>query len=452
MHHKATAFLEEHNMLERGSRVIVGFSGGADSVALLHFLLSLGEEWQLQIVVCHVNHQLRGEESLRDESFCRFFCEERGLELHVFREDVSAGAKAVGKSVEEYGREVRYRCFEQLLHSEKDRIATAHHANDLAETILFHLARGTGLKGLAGIPARRGNIIRPLLTCSRQEIEAYCREHSLSYVTDSSNLSDQYSRNHIRHQVIPPLEEINPAFLESILRLSKQAALEEDYLEAEACRSMEESKIGETLWNRAAFSKLHPALQKRIAAKWLDLVQAERSEKKITDLLSIIKEGGTLELRKGHYLKAEGEKIHLFQQEEVGSYFQFPFQLGETELFPGKKLLITEISPDKFEFFANNGAEYLKNALDYDKMVGVPMLRQRLPGDKIRLRGREYTSTFKNLLNHRGLSLAERSRLAVLADEKGPLWLEGFGVRWDAVPDENSRCALLLRVEEEQKR
>ncbi len=447
MRRKVLDCIQQQQMLQRGSRVIVGFSGGADSVALLHLLLEMREEWQLHIVACHVNHQLRGKEALRDEAFCVSFCEERGVELHIFRENVAEGAKVAGKSVEEYGREVRYRCFEQLLHRQEDRIATAHHANDLAETVLFHVTRGTGLKGLVGIPPMRGQIIRPLLFCSRKEIEIYCRENGLSYVTDSSNLLDEYSRNRIRHQVLPQLEKINPAILESILRLSKQAALEEDYLEGETLRTIEDLKIGE-FWNRSAFQKLHPALQKRVAAKWLELVQVPRSEKKISDVLLIVQTGGTLELQKGKYLKAEGDQISCYEKEELQPFFSKILTVGEMELFPGKKLLISEISGSNFEFFANNGAEYLKNALDYDKMVGVPILRQRLPGDQIRLPGHRGATTFKKLLNQKGLTLGERSRLAVLCDDRGPVWLEGFGVREDAQPDENSSRILLFQVQE----
>ncbi len=451
MRRKALSFMEDHEMLERGSRVIVGFSGGADSVALLHLLWELREDWELDIAACHVNHQLRGEEAKRDEAFCRSFCQERGLELHVFSEDVAAGAAATGKSIEEYGREVRYRSFSQLMRSHKDKIATAHHENDLAETVLFHIARGTGLKGLVGIPAVRGNIIRPLLSCSRKEIEVYCQENKLSYVTDSSNLSLEYSRNRIRHQILPQLQELNPALLDSVLRLSKQAAIEDDFMEQATKAALSSIKEGEKLWNRKAFMELHPAIQKRTANKWLELIKAERSEKKINDVCSVIKDGGTLELSKGQYLKAEGEHILLFEEEILQEAFLKPLELGEVELFPGKKVLVKELDKSNFELFANNGAEYLKNALDYDKIVGVAVFRQRLPGDKIQLAGHKTEASFKKLLNKRGLSLSERSRLAVLADEKGPLWLEGFGLRADMLPDENSRRILLLQVMEEQK-
>ena len=173
MRRSALETIKEYDMLPQGSRVIVGFSGGADSVALLSFLYELQQELDLKLLACHINHQLRGDEAQRDEEFCRKFCAERGIELHVFRKDIASAAKQAGKSIEEYAREVRYERFQQLCSSEKDRVATAHNANDLAETILFHVARGTGIKGLIGIPAVRGNIIRPLLFCSREQIEAY---------------------------------------------------------------------------------------------------------------------------------------------------------------------------------------------------------------------------------------------------------------------------------------
>ena len=207
MRHNALDTMEQYGMLRKGDRVVVGFSGGADSAALLSFLLELRQEWQLNLVACHINHQLRGEEALRDEELCRNFCEERGIELHIFRENIAEGAKQAGMSVEEFARERRYARFRELLLSDSDKIATAHHGNDMAETLLFRLARGTGLKGLTGIPPVRGNIIRPLLFCTREEIESYCREQGIPYINDSSNETDAFLRNRLRHHVMPFLKK-----------------------------------------------------------------------------------------------------------------------------------------------------------------------------------------------------------------------------------------------------
>lgn len=449
MRRSALETIKEYDMLPRGSRVIVGFSGGADSVALLSFLYELQQELDLKLLACHINHQLRGDEAQRDEEFCRRFCAERGIELHVFREDIASAAKQAGKSIEEYAREVRYERFQQLRFSEKDRIATAHNANDLAETILFHVARGTGIKGLIGIPAVRGNIIRPLLFCSREQIEAYCKEKALPFVTDSSNLSDEFSRNRLRHHVVPQLELVNPSFVKSTARLSKQAALEEDYLQKRLKQELTQMQLSENTWKRSAFQALHPAMQQRAAAYWLERSFAEISSKKISDVRKLIDIGGTLELSKRQYLEAMGETITLKSAPKLQGFFSVPLKMGENRVFDGKSLLFSSINPGKYKFFANNEKDGLKNAFDYDKIIGVPMIRQRLPGDSIQLHGWSSPRSFKKLLNQKKISLEERSRLAVISDEKGPLWLEGFGVRQDVMPDEYSEHIVTICVLEE---
>ena len=366
MRRSALETIKEYDMLPQGSRVIVGFSGGADSVALLSFLYELQQELDLKLLACHINHQLRGDEAQRDEEFCRKFCAERGIELHVFREDIASAAKQAGKSIEEYAREVRYERFQQLCSSEKDRIATAHNANDLAETILFHVARGTGIKGLIGIPAVRGNIIRPLLFCSREQIEAYCNEKALPFVTDSSNLSDEFSRNRLRHHVVPQLELVNPSFVKSAARLSKQATLEEDYLQKRLEQELAQMQLSENTWKRSAFQVLHPAMQQRAAAYWLERSFAEISAKKISDVRKLIDIGGTLELSKGHYLEAMGETITLKSAPKLQGFFSVPLKMGENRIFDGKILLFSSINPGKYKFFANNEKDGLKNAFDFD--------------------------------------------------------------------------------------
>lgn len=210
MRNKALQAVEQYQMLPQGSRVTVALSGGADSVALLHFLCSLQKERMLGLQACHINHLLRAEESERDEAFVRKLCEDWRVPLKVYRENVAAGAKNAGESVELFGRRVRYQRLFQA--ADGGLVATAHTLSDRAETTFINLLRGTGLKGLCSIPPVQGKVIRPLIFCTREQIESYCQENEIRYVTDSTNFSADYTRNRVRQTVIPALQAIQPSF------------------------------------------------------------------------------------------------------------------------------------------------------------------------------------------------------------------------------------------------
>ena len=247
--------IRRYDMLRQGERVLVALSGGADSVSLLLVLQALGYE----VRAFHLNHCLRGAESDRDEAFCRALCAERGVPLHVGRCDIAALSQ--GKAVEETARRERYRLLERA--AERDKVATAHTADDNLETVLFHLVRGSGAKGVSGIPPVRGAVIRPLLFAERREIEAFLRENGQDYVTDSSNLSDDYTRNRLRHSVLPVLREINPAAAQSALRLGEQLRQDEACLGGQAERCLQTALRADGAYLTAPFLACHPAVQGR---------------------------------------------------------------------------------------------------------------------------------------------------------------------------------------------
>ena len=220
---------------------VVGFSGGADSMALAHWLL--GKLPRERLVLAHVNHQLRGEEAERDQAAAQAFAQKLGVRFALLREDVGALAREKGLGLEECGRQVRYAFFHSLAKGENDRVLTAHNAQDNAETVLLHLARGTGLSGLCGIPPRRGKVLRPFLSVRREEIEAYCREMHLPFVTDSTNLTGDFSRNLLRRQVLPVLEGLNPRFVESVLRAAELLSRDRDCLEELSRQLLERARL-----------------------------------------------------------------------------------------------------------------------------------------------------------------------------------------------------------------
>ena len=236
------SFASRYDMLPEGSRVLCAVSGGADSVALLHWLT---KQPGLTLLCAHYNHRLRGEESARDEDFVRGLCRRWNIPCFVGGGDVAAYAKERGLGLEDAARRLRYAFLEQTAAEENcERIATAHHADDNAETVLLNLTRGAGLKGLGGIPPVRGNIVRPLLQTTREEILAYLAQQDIPFVTDSSNASDAFARNRIRHHVLPVLRQQNPDLVRGISRTVELLRADEAYLAGEAERFIEEYADG----------------------------------------------------------------------------------------------------------------------------------------------------------------------------------------------------------------
>lgn len=229
MKNKIFKAIKDFNMLESANSVIIGVSGGMDSVSLLHFFLNNFKN--IKITAVHINHNLRGEESVRDESFVRKLCNDFRIECIVGSFDVLKISKVQKKGIEETAREIRYDFFRKISKKNNSKIATAHTLSDNIETVFLNLTRGCGLSGLAGIPPVRNNIIRPLIYVTRAEIENYIKDNNLSYVSDSSNFSDLYSRNKIRHNIIPEFFEINSNFEQNVGRFIFQVQKENEYLD-----------------------------------------------------------------------------------------------------------------------------------------------------------------------------------------------------------------------------
>ena len=238
---KVEVFIREHGMLESDDVVIAGVSGGADSVCLLFVLWGLKEKLGFKLRVCHVNHGLRGAEADADEAYVKSLCEKLSVPCRFFHEDVESFAKKWKQSPEEAGRTVRKNAFEAMCREDGGtKIATAHHQGDNAETVLWNMARGTGLKGLRGIRPVEGRCIRPLLALTREETERFLQEKGVRWCEDATNAQDGYTRNRIRHNILPVLaEQVNPQVARHLEELSRQAGEVWDYLERGTDRAWE---------------------------------------------------------------------------------------------------------------------------------------------------------------------------------------------------------------------
>ena len=252
MLNKVLSFIREYSLIAPGQPVICAVSGGADSMALLWCMYMLREKLGIILSCAHFNHRLRGEESERDAAFVRQFCADYGIPFYYGSAEVKAGEKGL----EAAAREARYAFLCQL----PGIVATAHTADDNAETVLMHLLRGTGLKGLGGIAPKNGNVIRPMLSVTREDVLAFLAEYSISFVEDSSNLSDDFLRNRLRHHVLPVLKEENPKFAPNASRMALRLRQEEAYMQTQTPQTAEVSVL----------RSLHPAIRARGISNFLE--------------------------------------------------------------------------------------------------------------------------------------------------------------------------------------
>ncbi len=400
--------------------VLVAFSGGADSHAMLKIICEYSKMHGTPVFAAHLNHMIRGEEADRDEQFCRGVCECLGVHLFVRRTDVPAMAKQSGESIETAARRARYEFFDGLMAKNNiPLLATAHNANDNLETVLFNITRGCALGGVCGIPETRkcqnGLVVRPILGMSRAQILDYCTQASLDYVTDSTNTDTDYTRNKIRATVIPSLLEINPAAVENASRMSKM--LREDALCLESlsdwfCEEMNEDASFEleklagspdAVTSRAVIS-LYSSLTGGKALEYVHL-------KAIRDLCHAAIPHSSVDLPHGICATIENKALHLCKKSEIPK----PCKDFCIELCEGKNF-ISEINAEIIMRNSQSAKNIYKTSipmyLDFDTINSTLTARNRQPSDKIKIRG--VNKSVKKLLCDMHIPLDVRYRLPVI--------------------------------------
>lgn len=291
---KVRSAVSDYTMIQSGSVVVAALSGGADSVSLLRALKSLEEELGITVCACHLNHGLRGCESDNDERFCVRLCETLSVPLEIRRVSIGDMLRP-HESTEQAARRVRYEFFADTLEKFGSKtLATAHTASDNAETVLFNLTRGTGVSGLCGIPPIRAlsaeseyQVLRPLIYCTRGDVEDYLAHLSQDYVTDKTNLSDEYSRNRIRLNVIPELEKINPSLQAVISRMTGILREDDEFLESLGDKALSDAREGRG-WNALALSKLPKPIKARAVRKILEQGGIEPSALRINSVIDLL--------------------------------------------------------------------------------------------------------------------------------------------------------------------
>lgn len=422
-------FCLEQKLIPPGSTVVCAVSGGADSMALLRCLLDLQEALGCQIAAAHFNHQLRGTESDADEIFVQAYCRSHRIPLFSGRGDVASYAKTNHCSIEDAARTLRYDFFSTL----SGLIATAHTADDNAETVLMNLLRGSGLKGLCGIPAVRTPIIRPILCVTREDVLAYLRETDTPWREDSSNREDTYRRNRIRHHVIPLLKEENPALSQTILAESLRLRAEEHHLATETQQALRAVQRTDG-YDCAAICVLSEALQRRVLLQILQISgtgDAHHVETLRQLVLSDAPVGQTILPQNRTAKKSYGLlRILAEPQPTLGIY---PLPIPGSVTLPETGMTIRTMLLKNSEDFSGNPDTILINYAMIKQTISV---RPRQTGDVIALPGG--SRSLKRLLIDRKIPSEERNRIPVLSMGEQIVAVCGIGADRHFLPEATS--------------
>ncbi len=427
--------------------VIIGFSGGADSSCLLHLMIDWCRENGVKLSAAHINHMIRGEEADSDEAFCKRICDSLGVPFYSLRADVPALANESGRGIEETARDVRYRFFDELsleLTGKADgaAIVTAHNAGDNLETVIFNMLRGTGIHGLCGIdPVRDGRYLRPLIADSGESIRRWCEENGVEYVTDSTNIDTEYTRNHIRHNIVGEIKKICPDPTRAISRMTELLRQDEDYLDSAADAYM---KDGDTSVSRDELRSMHPAISSRVLRHLYSNVKRDSSTlgevhiRALSELACSVAAHARLSLPGNITAVIERETVSMTADAGTdeaksmprGAVFTYP---KDGAIFENSlcKLTFSPIEHIRHESNREKDENIYKlsilTTLRFDKIKGVLTVRYREAGDTYRYGG--MTRRVKKLLSDKKMALNERELIPVLCDGEGIVWIPGFPPR-----------------------
>lgn len=435
---KISGFLNEQHLIQQNDKIVVGVSGGADSICLLSVLLELKQQYHLSLYVVHIEHGVRGEESRQDAAFVKAVAAKHDLFYREFPYDIVTLSKKLGISVEEAGRKVRYEAFEQVREELRaNKIAVAHNFDDNAETMLLNLIRGTGLSGLTGIAPCKGLVIRPLLCVSRREIESYLEERRISYRTDSTNYSTDYTRNKIRLQLLPYIEQnINESVKEHLNQTAAIVKEANDYIEQQGriayneCVTRQDSRL--TVFCKAFFL-YPPVIQKqviRICIGEFATGLKDITARHIHSVLALSKKqvGKQVELPM-QIVVAKGYETMTFSKKE-----ESPNRKREEEIviippvnctFQGMQF---SFSVEPYQELEDIPEKTYTKWFDYDKIKDTLRLRNRKSGDDIEVNASGGKKKIKDYFIDEKIPKERRDGILLLADENHIIWIIGYRI------------------------
>lgn len=429
---KVLSTINKYDLIQPEDKIVVGISGGPDSVCLLHVLSKLKEELNIELYAAHLNHQIRGIEAQKDALYVSDICEKMGITYFLKSIDVPKYCKDNGMSIEEGARKLRYEMFNEIKEKTKsNKIAIGHNLNDQAETVLMRIMRGTGLQGLRGIEyAREDGIIRPLLDVERKDIEEYCKIHNLNPRIDESNLENIYTRNKIRLELIPYMKDnFNTNLIESIVRMSSNLRTDSDYIELEAESKFKElSRIdSDTVEVKVnSFSKLHNAIKVRVLRKGIKTLLGDTNfidQKHLEDVMELqsdSKINKMLTLPRGIFVYRKQDSIILTTVEIVNEEIEFCYNIPSNGFVKIKEAnIIIETQTMTIDRYKSGKVDKMSRGFDFNKTKGGMVIRSRQQGDKIKLAGG--TKKLKDLFIDLKIPREERGKVPVISDEEGIL-------------------------------
>lgn len=440
---KAINFIKKYKMIKQGENITVALSGGADSVCLLLLLNNIKEKFDFVISAVHVNHHIRGAESDRDAKFCEDLCEKYNIKEQTENVDCLGFAKENKIGTEEAGRILRYKIFSNF-----EKIATAHTASDNLETSLYNFMRGSGLRGISGIPPCRDNIIRPLLEITRSETENYVKLCNETFVTDSTNLEEIYSRNRIRHRLIPEMKRWNGNLEETSIKNIENFRSDLDFIEFTAKKVYNKIHVKK---NKIYIEKdIHPAIFKRCLIYFLKENEISYDKNRIETIENIAHSGGSLQLGNECILEKNGEFLEMNPPTRRPENVFVKINEGENVLPGVGRLHVKIIQDEKFVKSLNVHKKSTNLFADCDKIKGNLILRNRRYGDSIIPAGRGHHVKIKKWLQSE-IPKEYRENVLFICDDEGLIAVEGLGVSDRVKLDEKTKRIVEFEFEKNLK-
>ncbi|MEJ2103542.1 MAG: tRNA lysidine(34) synthetase TilS [Ignavibacteriaceae bacterium] len=429
---KVLMFIDENHLIEKGDKLLVAFSGGADSVFLLYLLIKYKRRFGIEIAAFHLNHKLRGKDADKDEKFCSDFCIKNNIQFKSVSKDVKQISRFKKVSIEEAARELRYKELSNTSEKIKaDKIATAHNLSDNVETFLLNLVKGTGLKGLTGIPIQRRNIIRPILCLTSEEIRAYLKSNKISYRFDKSNFNTDYERNFLRHEIIPRLKkQLNPQFEEKIgntSRILKDVNLFIDRqvnLFSKSAVDIGGKRLTIHLKKLKSKDEIFNSifLKTIIEKNFIVDIDAEN----VHSLIELINSqtGKSIHLKENFIAIRERDSIVIEKNKAKNKEVRKKIKIGQKVKFDGKEISIEPIEKKKQKFSSNKFIEYISGDLVNETFE----IRKWRNGDRFIPLGMKGSKKISDFLADEKISTQMKKESLVLTNSGKIVWAIGLRI------------------------